>query len=226
MSAHLLDNPIWESLSSRHRSLALLQGDVARYPAQVAPFLGVATAGIDAAALESLVPQGDTALLLGVVPHQPQGWELKHLAQLAQMVCQARMHEVDGPAIIQLSEPHHADVLALTALVYPHYFRPRTTDLGRYFGIYQDDRLAAMIGERMGTDDYTEISAVCTHPDCNGHGYARRLLAWLSNDNLDRGRTPFLHVSQQNQRAMQLYERNGYRTRREIGFCSLRRIDG
>jgi ribosomal protein S18 acetylase RimI-like enzyme len=225
--AHLLDNPIWESLSSRHRSLALLQGDVARYPARVAPFLGVATASIDAvAALESLVPQGDTALLLGVVPHQPQGWELKHLAQLAQMVCPARMQEVDGPTIIELSEAHLADVLALTALVYPHYFRPRTTDLGRYFGIYQDGRLAAMIGERMGMEGYTEISAICTHPDFNGRGYARRLLAWLSNDNLGRGCTPFLHVSQENQRAKLLYERNGYRTRREIGFCSLRRIDG
>lgn len=227
MAAHLLDNPIWESLSSRHHSLALREGEVARYPAEVAPFLGVATDGIDAAAaLESLLPHGDTALLLGPVPSEPKGWELKQLAQLAQMVCPVRMQEMDGPSIIELSEPQHADVLALTALVYPHYFRPRTTDLGRYFGIYQDGRLAAMIGERMGMQDYTEISAVCTHPDCSGHGYARRLLAWLSNDNLERGRIPFLHVSQQNQRAMRLYERNGYHIRREIAFWSLRRVGG
>ncbi len=227
MAPHVLDNPIWESLVSRHRSLALGEGDVARYPAQVAPFLGVAIDGIDATvALESLVPSDDTALLLGPVPATPQGWELTPLAQLAQMVCSVRMPEVDGPEIIELSEPHHADVLALTALVYPHYFRPRTTDLGRYFGIYQDGRLAAMIGERMGMRGYTEISAVCTHPDFNGHGYARRLLIWLSNDNLECECTPFLHVSQQNQRAMQLYERNGYRIRREIAFWSLRRVGG
>lgn len=228
MAAHLLDNPIWESLASRHRSLALRQGEVARYPAEVAPFLGVATEGIDvAAALESLVPAGDTALLLGPVPSEPQGWELKQLAQLAQMVCPAPIGEAEGAEkIIELTAPHHADVLALTALVYPHYFRPRTTDLGRYFGIYRDGRLVAMIGERMGMQDYTEISAVCTHPDCNGQGYARRLLAWLSNDNLGHGRTPFLHVSQQNQRAIRLYERNGYRIRREIAFWSLRRVGG
>ena len=227
MVPHVLDNPIWESLASRHRSLALGEGDVARYPAQVAPFLGVAVDGIDVAgALESLVPSGDTALLLGPVPATSPGWELEHLAQLAQMICPVRMPEVDGPGIIELSGSHHADVLALTALVYPHYFRPRTTDLGRYFGIYRDGRLAAMIGERMGMQGYTEISAVCTHPDCNGHGYARRLLAWLSNDNLDHGRIPFLHVSQQNQRAMRLYERNGYHIRREIAFWSLRRVGG
>ena len=224
MVAHALDNPIWESLASRHRSLALGEGNIARYPAQVAPFLGVATDGIDVAvALESLVPAGDIALLLGPVPSAAHGWELEHLALLAQMVCPARLREVDGPEIVELAESHHADVLAMAALVYPHYFRPRTTDLGRYFGIYRDGRLAAMIGERMGMPGHTEISAVCTHPDDIGHGYARRLLAWLSNDNLEHGRIPFLHVSQQNQRAMQLYERNGYHVRREIAFWSLRR---
>jgi ribosomal protein S18 acetylase RimI-like enzyme len=34
---------------------------------------------------------------------------------------------------------------------------------------------------------------------------------------------PFLHVSQDNTRALRLYERNGYRLRRTIGFWSLRR---
>jgi predicted GNAT family acetyltransferase len=96
-------------------------------------------------------------------------------------------------------------------------------ELGRYFGIYQDDRLAAIIGERLGMDAYQEISAVCTHPDFNGRGYARRLLALLSNDNLERGRTPFLHVSHQNQRAKQLYEQAGYHLRRDIEFWSLSR---
>jgi ribosomal protein S18 acetylase RimI-like enzyme len=224
MSAHILDNPIWESLISRHRPLALQQGDVARYPAVVAPFLGVAADGIDAsAALEALVPPDDTVLLLGQTPSVPEGWRLERLAMLAQMVCPARVAEIDGPDLIELSETHRADVLELTALVYPHYFRPRTMDLGRYFGIYQDGRLAAMIGERMGMDDWQEISAVCTHPDYNGRGYARRLLVWLSNGILERGRTPFLHVSQENQRAKRLYDQNGYHDRCEISFWSLRR---
>ena len=142
------------------------------------------------------------------------------------MICPARVAELDGPAMIELFDVHRADVLALTALVYPHYFRPHTMALGRYFGIYQDDRLAAMIGERMGMDGHQEISAVCTHSDFNGRGYARRLLAWLSNDNLERGRTPFLHVSQDNHRAKRLYEQNGYRARCEMPFWSLRRTGG
>lgn len=224
MTSHVLDNPIWESLGSRHRSLAQRRGDAARYWPDVAPFLGVPTDGIDAAeAIKALVPSDDIVLLLGPVPSAPEGWRLQKLALLAQMVCPAPIDGIDGPEIIELSEAHRGDVLELTALVYPHYFRQRTMDLGRYFGIYQDGRLAAIIGERMGMDDWQEISAVCTHPDFNGRGYARRLLAWLSNDNLTRGRTPFLHVSHENQRAKQLYEQNGYHVRRDIPFWSLDR---
>jgi ribosomal protein S18 acetylase RimI-like enzyme len=226
MSSHPLDNPIWESLASRHRSLALREDDAARYPPDVAPFLGVPAAGVVAAAsLESLVPSGDTVLLLGQAPAEAEGWRMQHLALLAQMVCSVPIPEADGPDLVELTEIHRADVLALTALVYPHYFRPRTVELGRYFGIYQDGRLAAMIGERMGMDEYTEISAVCTHPDFNGRGYARRLLAWLSNDVLRRGPTPFLHVSHENRRAKELYEQNGYSLRRDIPFWSLRHGD-
>ena len=225
MTAHVLDNPIWESLASRHHSLALGQGDAARYPPEVAPFLGVATSGIDAgAALASLVPADDTVLLLGTAPAVPEGWRLGPLGLLAQMVCPVPMEAIDAADIIELSQAHRADVLELTALVYPHYFRPRTMDLGRYFGIYAGGRLAAMIGERMGMDDWQEISAVCTHPDFNGRGLAHRLLVWLSNDNLARGRTPFLHVARDNHRAIALYERNGYRDRRGIPFWSLCRV--
>lgn len=217
-----LDNPIWAALGSRHRALAQRAGDAARYPPAFAPFLGVARAGTEAVeAIASLLGADETAYLVGMVPSLPDGWTLEAHLPLAQMVCSAPIQLIDGPEVIALSETHRADVLALTALVYPHYFRPRTMELGRYFGIYQDGRLAAMIGERMGMDACQEISAVCTHPDFNGRGYARRLLALLSNDNLDRARTPFLHVSRQNQRAVSLYEQMGYRHRRDIGFWSL-----
>jgi predicted GNAT family acetyltransferase len=67
------------------------------------------------------------------------------------------------------------------------------------------------------------MSAICTHPDFNGQGYARRLTAQLGNDTLASGRSPFLHVSQRNVRAKALYERLGYRLRRTIPFWSLRR---
>ncbi len=86
-----------------------------------------------------------------------------------------------------------------------------------------DGRLAAMIGERPGADGFREMSAICTHPDFLGRGYARRLTAMLGNDTLARGSTPFLHVSRDNPRALGLYEAMGYRHRGDIGFWALHR---
>jgi GNAT superfamily N-acetyltransferase len=233
MAPHPLDNAFWSSLTTRHRDIALRVGDIARYPPAYAPFLGIAHADVDiAAAAEgetALVAPGESVYLLGVAPARvPAGWTLQAFDDLAQMACTSPLDVVDGPEVMPLDESHRADVLALTALVYPHYFRERTMEMGRYFGIYMPDtngdtRLAAIIGERLGTDAYTEMSAICTHPDFNGRGYARRLTALLTNDTLAQGRMPFLHVSHANTRAKRLYEQLGYQLRRNIGFWSLRR---
>jgi ribosomal protein S18 acetylase RimI-like enzyme len=227
MMANALDNPFWASLCSRHRELAQGSNEVARYPADFAPFLGVARADVDVSgALPAMVAEDETVLLMGIAPRVPEGWLLRYDGPLVQMVCEAPVAFADGPEITALTATHQADVLALTALVYPHYFRPRTMALGRYFGIYQEGRLAAMIGERLGTDTTREISAVCTHPDFLGRGYARRLLATLSNDILKRGSLPFMHASPQNKRALRLYQQLGYRRRCDIGFWSLRQTSG
>ncbi|MDN5782346.1 MAG: GNAT family N-acetyltransferase [Luteimonas sp.] len=220
-----LDNPFWASLCSRHRGIALRAGEVARYPAAFAPFLAVADADVDVgAAFDALVAPGERVYLLGVAPASvPDGWRLQASDPLVQMTCEAPLQVADGPAMVALSDMHRADVLALTALVYPHYFRERTMELGRYFGIHRDGRLEAMIGERLGTDGAQEMSAICTHPDFTGRGHAQRLTAMLTNDALRGGRLPFLHVSRGNVRALRLYEKLGYRHRRDIGFWSLAR---
>lgn len=230
MPVHPLDNPFFSALDSIHRDVALQHGDVLRYPAEFAPFLGIPHAGVDMAqALPGLVPEGDAALLLGVAPSRlPAGWMLEPFADLAQMQCERELEVIDGPAIVELDDRHRADVLALTALVYPHYFRLRTMELGRYFGMYVPDgsgdvRLAAIIGERLGTPDAREMSAICTHPDFLGRGYARRLTAFLTNETLRAGKLPFLHVAYSNARAKALYEAMGYRLRRDIAFMALRR---
>ena len=223
-----LDNPFFSALDSIHRDTALRRGDVARYPADVAPFLGVAHADVEVGdAFDALVPEGDEALMLGIAPaRMPGGWKLEPFADLAQMIREETLAVVDGPEILELGEEHRGDVLALTALVYPHYFRPRTMELGRYFGICENGRLAAMIGERLGTPHAREMSAICTHPDFLGRGYARRLTAFLVNDTLAQGRLPFLHVSHANTRAKELYERSGWRMRRDIPFWRLVRAIG
>jgi ribosomal protein S18 acetylase RimI-like enzyme len=221
----VLDNPLWSSLSTRHRDLALGTGGVLRYPALVAPFLAVERAGpVSGAALGVLLAPGETVYLVGPRPPEaPAGFRLTELGVILQLVCDAALTELDGPPIVSLSE-HRGEVLALTALVYPHFFRPRTMDLGPYQGIVEGGRLSAMIGERMGFPGHRELSAICTHPEASGRGLARRLLAHATNELLERQERPFLHVSPDNARALQLYLQNGYRVRAELPFASLHRL--
>src|SRR5690606_40142938 len=126
-----LDNPIWESLASRHSPLALGRDGVLRYPAEIAPFLGVREPDLKVdTALHELVAPGEETLVIGPLPQAPEGWTLEPLFGLVQMECPEPLPEVPGPTIIELGAEHLADIHELVALVYPHYFRPRTTQLG------------------------------------------------------------------------------------------------
>ena len=112
--------------------------------------------------------------------------------------------------------PAHADqAVALAALTRPGPFGPRTIELGEYFGCFEGGRLVAMAGERMHAGDLHEISGVCTHPDFQGRGLARRLVARLVRRQLARGETPFLHVMRDNAGAHGLYLRMGFRDHAE-----------
>jgi len=74
----------------------------------------------------------------------------------------------------------------------------------------------AMAGERMKAPGFTEVSAVCTHPDHRGRGHAGRLMAVVAAKILARGETPFLHVYAHNTGAIALYEKLGFRLRRAL----------
>lgn len=225
MATHPLDNPVWSSLTSLHADLAVTAGRAARYPSDVAPFVAIGSEDEQADDdVERLVAAGESVCFVGLAPSLSSGWSVKPVVPIAQMICRARLDVADGPPITELSPARVADMLALTALVYPYYFRPRTIEMGRYFGIHDDGRLVAMAGERMRFDGHQEISAVCTHPDYLGRGYAQRLVAVLTNDILDSARVPFLHVSHENTRAKSLYERMGYAHRADIALLAATRL--
>jgi len=74
-------------------------------------------------------------------------------------------------------------------------------------------QLAAMAGERMKPDGFTEVSGVCTHPDHRGRGYAGALSRIVAQRIVARGETPFLHAYADNAAAVGLYETLGFRIR-------------
>ncbi len=74
---------------------------------------------------------------------------------IPQLVCDAPAVVRPGPESVPLTEAHRSDMLALTALVFPGFFRVRTVEMGRYIGIYHGRVLAAMAGERMRMDGFS-----------------------------------------------------------------------
>jgi len=83
--------------------------------------------------------------------------------------------------------------------------------------------LVAMAGERMKVPGHTEVSAVCTHPDYTGRGYARSLMLEIMQRIRGRGETPFLHVRGDNVRAIELYRKLGFRDRLRGHYAVLQR---
>ena len=73
-----------------------------------------------------------------------------------------------------------------------------------------------MAGQRLQPDPYTEVSAVCTHPDHTGKGYAARLIRSQISNITAASRIPILHVYPDNTGACKLYEKLGFETRKQM----------
>jgi predicted GNAT family acetyltransferase len=131
--------------------------------------------------------------------------------------------EDEATDAIQLDTRHAAQALELARAMRPGPFGRRTIELGDYFGLFESDRLIAMAGERMFAGALREISGVCTHPEFQGRGLARRLMRKLVRRQMGRGETPFLHVMRDNGQARALYRRMGFREYRESAVRVLSR---
>ena len=79
-------------------------------------------------------------------------------------------------------------MMELTKLTKPGPFAPRTHELGTFLGIRIDGQLVAMAGERMKPANYTEMTAICVHPDFRGRGYAQVLLGAVARQIWHAGR--------------------------------------
>ncbi len=217
-----LDNPVWSALTSAHASFARGDGPARRYPSAVASLSGLADGSPEAfAALGELAAPGERVGLFSTSVYDvPAGWDVLRTRWIDQMVCETPVADADADGIVSLGADDVPEMLALTELTEPGPFGPRTYEMGRYVGIRDGSRLVAMAGERLKLADWTEISAVCTHPDYAGRGYAGRLMRVLMAQVFAEGKAPMLHVKTENG-AKRLYEKLGFRVRREMQLTVL-----
>jgi len=212
-----LDNIMWNCLSGPHAVFASGEGDVRRYAPGFSPIIGCRDPLEPDFDLLSNYCESGESLYIDLWPGTaPAGWRIEKEAHMFKMVWRAPMPDDDAaPDAIPLRPEHASQAVELARLTNPGPFGIRTPELGEYFGYFDGGRLIAMAGERMCAGDLHEVSGICTHPDFQGRGLARKLTLKLVRRQLQRGETPFLHVMSHNTPARALYTKLGFRDYRE-----------
>ncbi|WP_028224111.1 GNAT family N-acetyltransferase [Paraburkholderia ferrariae] len=221
--AHPLDEVVWNALAGPLHRFALGDERARRLPSSIGPFAAVADAGpASFDALRELIgTHGPAALVTAGAIAPPDSFTVLRQAKLLQMIWQGTPDPAHAWEHTRLAAADVPEMLALTAATEPGPFGPRTIELGDYLGVRKEGKLAAMAGERMRLDGYTEISAVCVDPAFRGQGHAAGLMKRLIASIGARGETPFLHVVTSNQGAIALYRALGFVERREMNLLVL-----
>jgi ribosomal protein S18 acetylase RimI-like enzyme len=228
---HPLDNPIWKALTTSQSHFARTAQSARRFPNDVTSLGGFPEPTQEC--YDSLATILDDVKAIGLFydspPQPPAGWSILNGGPLFQMilpngkVSPATQLLRPAPEFIELTAADAPEMLALAQLTKPGPFGLRTRELGTYLGIRQNGQLIALAGERLRVPGFTEISAVCTHPAHTGRGYAAALMTEGAQRIRARGETPFLHVREENTRAISLYEHLGYQKRVRLHFAFIRR---
>jgi ribosomal protein S18 acetylase RimI-like enzyme len=128
--------------------------------------------------------------------------------------------------IVPLGASQAAEMVALTDVAFPGFFRSGTYRMGSYFGVRAaDGRLIAMAGERLRLEGYPEMSGICTHPAHRGQGLARQLILHIAALHRRQGLVSWLQVSAANTNAIALYRDIGFETARSMTLLRVSRAD-
>ena len=223
---HLLNNPVFNALMSGDKHLGFGTDRARAFDEEVSPFAGIEEGYTDGfKELYDLLPP-KRYILFATPEHidTPELWRLVIKVEGVQMI-----HERVQPSrefsfeLVALTTEHVPEMVALAELTKPGPFGMRTIEFGHYYGVFENKKLVAMTGQRMHFGNYTEISAVCTHPDALGKGYGYALVQHQLELIYQQKRQPILHVRADNDRAVQLYERLGFFTRGPMNFYFLRK---
>lgn len=220
-----LDNPAWHSLNETHQHLTMGSDEIKFYLPDVCPFGAMISPEADLSSFaKKYFAVTDTFFVVGEKPRKTNGLLAENKLVCLQMTCSEPIEIELTEDIIFLNENYKSELIDLVNSVQPGYFKEGTIRMGDYFGIFKNNKLVAVTGERMKMYEFSEISAVVTHPDYTGTGYARQLIAYTANSIFAQDIIPCLHVTETNTGAIKLYEKLGFVTRRKISLWKMKRI--
>ena len=221
---HVLNNPAWNALISGNKQLSIGNEEVKYFADDVSPFAAFKNnTSKNFLQLNELVSLDRVVLFVTPVKiNIPDCWKILNCVKGVQMVNDVNTcYNEDLSQLVALTDEHIPQMLELTKLTNPGPFVERTIDFGHYFGIFEKNKLVAMAGQRLHAFNYAEISAVCTHPEHTGKGYARQLLVHHINRIKAASEIPYLHARDDNERAISVYERLGFKKRTDVYFYVL-----
>ena len=216
-----LDNPAWFSLKETHAKFAVGNDSVKCYDPAYGPFGGIGSQENTGKFLMQYAHLTDSFFIIGKCPLLELPLQVTGKLEGLQMIIYNPIQLKATEQITVLGNEHLQMVDELINLVQPGYFRKQTFYLGNYYGIFKEDQLVAVAGERMKMNGFTEVSAVVTHPEYTGKGYAKHLVAHTVNEIFKQGKIPILHVLQTNISAISLYQKLGFMIRNTMDFWKI-----
>ncbi|WP_299120083.1 GNAT family N-acetyltransferase [uncultured Tenacibaculum sp.] len=215
-----LKNPVWHSLNETHKEFVINFDGVQFYDPKICPFGAFLDTNKTANALNEYAKLTDSFFLVSedkTPLYDNRNIFLDKKIDGCQMVLDNLTDIEFTETIVPLSEEHIDDIYNLVWLVMPGYYRKRTFDMGNYFGIFKDNQLVSISGQRMQTDDFIEISAVVTHPNYTKRGYAKQLTSYVTKEIIKDNKLPILHTNKGNP-AIKLYEKLGFKITRDMNW--------
>lgn len=209
---------MWHSLSEAHKDFSINYENLKFYQPDYCAFGGWRNEDDVSREIDEYSKLAESFFIIGKKPTFSEKIILRNELVCLQMIIKKRIVLEFKDEIIRLNNEFDKPLYDLVNLVQPGYFKRKTVLMGDYYGIFKDGKLVAVTGERMRMNDFTEVSAVVTHPLYTGRGYAKQLVAYTVNKIWDQNKTPYLHVAEINHGAIKLYEALGFEIRRKINF--------
>jgi len=221
---HQLKNPVWYSLNETHKKFLVEYNGVQFYNPEVCAF-GAFTDETKTALASNMYIKATDKFFYVSEQQTPIIDDSNVLLEKKIEGCQMVLNKLNDveitEEIVLLDKSYMDEIYNLVWLVMPGYYKKRTFEMGKYFGIFKNGKLVSLAGQRMQTNLFIEISAVVTHPDYVKQGLAKQLIAHNTKEILKVNKTPILHTNKGNF-AIGLYEKLGYQLTRDMNwwlFC-------